>query len=218
MTEGLIREHAVTSVREQRIVIKSDAMQTHYVGAPDSEISLRIYDKSAEILHSQKHWFLPLWGLEECSDIWRFEFQIRRPMLKACQIHSLDDLLAKRGELWQYLTECRFSLRLHDNDNVTRRSVHPLWLALQQCAERFGPTAEPLQRIQSRPSIDSEPIVQQVAARVPGFAARERLTELDDTLQKLVERVRVEFRNRNFQEECHLKAIQLGISLTEEQR
>ncbi len=212
LTDGFIRDHAVSRAGEQRIVVKHSAMQTHYIGAPNSEISLRVYNKSIEILRSNKLWFLPLWGLVENANVWRFEFQVRRPMLDACQINSLEDLLTKRGELWRYLTESWFSLRLHDDENATRRTVHPLWGTLQGCAERLGPRGEPLRRVRCLPSTDSQCVMKQAASRLVGFAARERLSEFDDALMKLCEALRCEFQDRNFVEECQLKAIQLGIN------
>lgn len=217
VTDGFVREHAVSHVRKQRIITDNGELETLYVGVTDSEILLRIYDKSVEVLLHDKLWFLPLWGLTENTDVWRFEFQIHRPMLKACQINSLDDLLTKRADLWVHLTHDWFSLRLPDNENVTRRTVQPLWRTLQECAERFGPSPEPLQRLRCRPSTDSQRVVKQAASRLVGFAARERLTEFDTALAKLNDALRAEFRDRNFGEECQRKAIQLGINLREEE-
>ena len=100
---------------------------------------MRIYDKSKEILKSGKLWFCDLWKWETAPlDIWRVEFQIRRNGLKSFGINTLDDLPAKLGGIWSNLTERWFSLRLHDNDNRTRCSVHPWWQAVQSVAADLG--------------------------------------------------------------------------------
>lgn len=217
VTDGFVRELAVSRVRNKRIFLDSDQMQTLYVGAANSDISLRIYNKSEELIHSQKLWFLPLWGLTENADVWRFEFQIRRPMLKACQINSVDDLMARRGELWKYLTDDWFSLRRLDNENVSRRTMHPLWQIVQECSDRFGPAVESIRRTRSRPSTDSHRVVKQAAASLVGFAAREGESELEAALQTLTEALRTEFQSRNFTEDCQRKAIQLGLNPTGDQ-
>lgn len=120
ISDRFIREHLVSYANEGRILTKNDAMQTQYIGGTSSDISLRIYNKSTEIRCNDKLWFLTLWDVPETAEVWRFEFQIRRPALKAFQNNSLDDLLQKRAGLWQYLTTDRLSLRLNDNENSTR--------------------------------------------------------------------------------------------------
>ena len=52
----------------------------------------------------KKRWFFDVWGLPECDDVWRVEFELRRPLLKQFGIHTLDDLSVKLPGLWAYLT------------------------------------------------------------------------------------------------------------------
>ena len=144
--DPFIRQHAVTRSEDRRIFLHGEDLRTFYVGAPGADIMLRIYDKSAEIDHNKKLWFLPLWGLEVNQNVWRTEFQLRRPLLKSCGINTLDDLLERRCDLWTYLTGDWFSLRLSDNENTTRRTVHPLWQLVQSTAARFCVSREPVKR------------------------------------------------------------------------
>lgn len=216
LTDGFVRRHAVSHARQHRLFLDHDQLQTMYVGATDSEILLRIYDKSVEIVANDKLWFLSLWGLEENTDVWRFEFQIRRPFLKQCRIDSLDDLLARRADLWQYLTDNWFTLRLCDHENSSRRTVHPLWQMLQQCAERFGPSTEPLKRLPPQPSLDPSRSVRQAAGALIGLAARTNTTTFEAALQELNDGLRREFESRNFDDDLQRKAIELGIRLDEE--
>ena len=211
LTDDFVRRQAVSHASQQRIFTEQDRLQTMYVGGKDSGILLRIYDKSVEVAHREKLWFLPLWGLTENADVWRCEFQVRRPILKAFGIHSLDDLRTRRADLWQYLTDHWFSLRLCDDENTTRRTVHPLWQIVQQCADRFGPLTEPLRRHRSPPSLDASRSVRQAAGSLVGFAARKGLTTFDAALHELSEELRQQFQSRNFGNDQQRKTIQLGI-------
>ena len=87
---------------------------------------MRLYDKSLEIAIHDKMWFLPLWGLDTNQDVWRVEFQLRRPCLHNLKINSVDGWLAKRSTLWHYLTSSWFRLVLDDDAHVSRRTVHPI--------------------------------------------------------------------------------------------
>ena len=211
LTDDFVRQHAVSHTKQYRIFADHDRLQTLYVGGTNSDIRLRLYDKSVEIAHSEKLWFLPLWGLAENADVWRFEFQVRRSVLKACGINSLGDLRTRSADLWRYLTDNWFSLRLRDDENATRRTVHPLWQTLQECANRFGPLTEPLKRLRPQPSLDASRSVHQAASSLVGFAARKGLTTLEAALPEFVEELRREFQSRNFEDDRQRKAIQLGL-------
>ncbi len=211
LTDDFVRRLAVSHVAKRRVFTNLDRLETLYVGATNSDILRRIYDKSAEVVHSEKFWFLPLWGLKENADVWRFEFQIRRAVLNASGIHTLDDLLTRRADLWHYLTDVWFTLRLADNENATRRTVHPLWQIVQQCTERFGSTTGPIRRQRPQPSRDPRRSVRQVSGALVGYAVRKELPTLEAALQALSDDLRQEFRSRHFEEEWQRKAIQLGV-------
>jgi hypothetical protein len=213
LSDVMIRDHFVSHAQEIRPIIKKGKLETMYVGAKGADIQLRIYNKSLEILHSEKPWFNALWAFDRSvSNVWRFEYQIRRPFLRAFKINSLDDLLSRRTDLWIYLTHEWFSLRLCDNENVTRRSIHPLWKIVQASFQKWGPSREGLQRVRQVPSLDSDRVVKQLASRLVGFAARESITDFDEALAKAIDVLRTEFRDRDFTEELLRKRIQLGIS------
>ena len=120
------------------------------------------------------------------------------------------------ADLWRYLTDNWFSLRLRDDENATRRTVHPLWQTLQQCADRFGPLTEPLKRLRPQPSLDASRSVHQAASSLVGFAARKGLTTFEAAMHELGEELRREFQSRNFEDDRQRKAIQLGIRAKEE--
>jgi hypothetical protein len=110
--------------REHRTV------QTFTLGK--GNIVLRVYDKVAEIRQkSAKVWFYELWGQEE--DVWRIEWQVRKPILRAAGIKAFTDLLQSQGTLLKFLAEQHDTLRRPNADsNRSRWPLHPLWEDLQQ--------------------------------------------------------------------------------------
>lgn len=215
LTDGFLRRHAVSHARKHCLYLDHDRLQTMYVGGDDADTKLRIYDKSVEIAKNDKAWFMALWGRELNVDVWRFEFQLRRAALKQWGIHSLDDLLLRRADLWQHLTESWFSLRRQDASNTTRRTVHPFWQLLQQATERFGPTTEPLKRLPPQASLDPSRSVRQAAGAFVGFAARTEETSFEIALAEFTNELRRQFASRSFEDELRHKAIELGIRLDE---
>ncbi|MEK6257897.1 MAG: hypothetical protein AABP62_04690 [Planctomycetota bacterium] len=216
LTDDFIRSHAVSHAQLHRLFVNLDRLETMYVGGTGSDLLLRIYDKSTQIVKSEKLWFLPLWGLEKSADVWRFEFQVRRPVLKALGINSLSDLLARRADLWEYLTGNWFTLRVLDNPNASRRTIHPLWQMLQKCVQLFGPTTAPLHRRSPQSSLDPRRSIRQAAGALIGLAARTNAATLDDALQELTDGIRQEFESRSFEDDRRRKAIELGRQMNQE--
>ncbi len=105
-------------------------IQTFTLGKGD--VVLRVYDKVAEIRQqSAKVWFYELWGQDE--QVWRIEWQVRKPMLKRFWIGTFADLQEYQGMLLRYLAEFHDTLRSRTEDsNRSRWPLHPLWTDLQQ--------------------------------------------------------------------------------------
>ena len=97
-----------------------------------SDIVLRIYDKIAEIKQqSSKVWFYILWN--EDKNVWRIEWQVRKPVLKSFGIYTFDELQQRQGDLLRYLSEEHDTLRKPNGDaNPSRWPLHPLWKDLQK--------------------------------------------------------------------------------------
>jgi hypothetical protein len=104
-------------------------VQTFTLGK--SDIVLRVYDKVAEIHEvSGKTWFFDLWQRE--TDVWRIEWQVRKPILKRFGIRTFDELRAQQGDVLRYLAQEHDTLRRPSADrNRSRWPLHPLWRALQ---------------------------------------------------------------------------------------
>jgi hypothetical protein len=109
---------------------QNGTVQTFTFGKGD--VVLRVYDKIAEIRQqSAKVWFHELWGQDE--NVWRIEWQARKPILKGFQIRTFGDLQERQGALLSFLAEHHDTLRIRTEDsNRSRWPLHPLWKDLQQ--------------------------------------------------------------------------------------
>lgn len=94
-------------------------------------IVLRVYDKVAEVeQQSDKVWFFLLWGQDQ--DVWRIEWQVRKEVLRAFGILTVEDLRKCQGDVLRYLCEEHTTLRVRNGDgNRSRWPLHPLWEDLQ---------------------------------------------------------------------------------------
>ena len=195
-----LQAHLVPRHRDESHFQKGEVLESFYVGAKGAHIQWRLYDKGAEILQGgTKLWFLDVWKLADGRHVWRCEFRI----------DSLDDLERSLASLWQYLTEDWVSLRIPDNPNATRRTVHPLSITLQECAARFG-TPIPLVRQAAHTEADASWYVSHVAGCLVSYAARKGHLSLEETLQALTPELRQYFANGAFAEKLHIKRIQKG--------
>ncbi len=95
-----------------------------------------IYRKTKELASSGKEWMRPIWrasgAYTEAVTVDRLEFQLGSEFLRERGFDTLDDVLARMGELWSYCLDW-FSLRV-PNDVDTNRSrwdVHPVWRAFR---------------------------------------------------------------------------------------
>ncbi len=211
LTDAFLREHSVKRSRGQNLYLDNDQLESFYVGKMGSELLLRIYSKSIELAVSGKSWFLDLWGITNNVDVWRFEFQIRRETLKGFGVNTLDDLINRRAGIWRYLTEEWYSLRLLDNENPTRRTVHPLWTMIQEGVTEFGDVSEVIRRVHPSRSQDSEMSVKRGAGSLIGFAAREGYTTIEEALPRFQQALIAALQGRNFEQECQHQRIELGI-------
>ena len=133
-----LESHRVSRSHKTETYLDSTTLETYYCGSPGAPLRIRIYDKSKEIVKTNKQWFGALWNTDDLNNIWRVEFQIRRSVLHQYRIRDLAGLWETIGSVWSYLTSEWFSLRLPDNDKAERRTVHPWWQAVHECGLLFG--------------------------------------------------------------------------------
>ncbi len=201
--------HKATRTDKGNLYLDRDMLETFYVGDAKSPIQLRIYNKGLEVRkRGTKGWFLDLWAVDSTEDIWRVEFQIRRPALKGLGINSLDDLKERQKGLWKRLTSKWFSLRLPDNEKVERRTVHPLWCAVQECFPHAAAEIQPVSA--GTKEISPEWHLSHIDGCLSSFAALLGITSRDEAINEL--KARLERRNNAeaFEKACVKKAIQKG--------
>lgn len=138
LTLPFLERHRIAKSRKTETHMEGTTLETYYSGTPGAPLRLRIYDKSKEILKSNKQWFGAIWNTDDLTNIWRVEFQIRRSVLHQYRIRDLAGLWDTIGSVWCYLTSEWFSLRLQDNIKAERRTVLPWWQAVQECGPLFG--------------------------------------------------------------------------------
>lgn len=109
---------------------KNGKIQTFRFGT--DTVVLRIYNKCDEINEtSHKTWFYELWGAEE--NVWRIEWQVRKPILRMLGIRSFASLKERQGDLLRMLVAQHTALRIKTNDsNRSRWPLHPLWQDLTE--------------------------------------------------------------------------------------
>lgn len=187
-----------------------DRLETFYYGAKSSPIQLRIYDKALEVQKKgTKFWFLDVWQLAECKGVWRVEFQLRRSLLKSFSINTVPELISGLNGLWTHLTHDWFSLRLLDDTNTTRRTVHPWWQDVQSCADRFG-TFRPLIRNTERQTASVDWYVAHIAGCFVGLAARLQVNDCNTAIQALAAELRRYFAVHSFRGKYTVQSIKLG--------
>jgi hypothetical protein len=123
-------DHFVSRSSKDSVYREDGKIQTFCFGRGD--IVLRVYDKVAEIQQqSDKVWFFLLWGQD--TNVWRIEWQVRKPILRQFGIVTFEDLKNSLGDLLRYLSEEHTTLRIPDGDpNRSRWKLHPLWVDLQE--------------------------------------------------------------------------------------
>lgn len=211
LAHEFLLEHKVTHNDKGKLFLDKNELQTYYAGDAKSPIQLRIYNKGLEVKQAgTKLWFLDLWQRETADDIWRIEFQIRRPALKEFGIDSLNDLDEKKSGLWLHLTTKWFSLRLPDNDKAERRSVHPFWSAVQESFNQEAPISPIKRKHCTAASASPEWHLSHIDGCLSSFAALLGITTREAALTELQNRLSRRNKASDFATNCRKKAIQHG--------
>lgn len=213
LSHEFILSHKVTRNDKGKLYLDKNELQTYYAADGKSPIQLRIYNKGLEVKQGGvKLWFLDLWKRESTDDIWRIEFQVRRPALKQFGINTLDDLKEKQAGLWGYLTTKWFSLRLPDNDKAERKTIHPFWSAVQGCFKNHVPGTDSQVHRDYGTSGAASPEwhLSHIDGCLSSFAAFLGITNRVDALQELQSRLTKRNNAADFETACIKKAIQRG--------
>lgn len=208
LSTDFLSSHRVSHSRATRHYENGDSLESFYVGSPKSQILARIYDKGVEIEKSKKPWFKQLWHRDSGENVWRVEFQMRRPALKAFRIDDVDTLRERLAGIWQTLTTRWLSLRL-SGSQTARRALHPWWQDVQACAKHFG---EPIavDRLALEPSDSAEWHEKHISGCLSSYAAIKDLGSLPEAVDVIAQRLLDQVDPNEFRDRISLKAIKLG--------
>lgn len=212
----LLRGHGVPGDIKTNDFMDGDTLETFYRGSPKATIRARVYDKAKEVLQSGKTWFKDIWKVEVLEDVWRVEFQLRRPALKAYGVESVEDLRGLLGGIWADLAANWFSIRLKDDGNTSRRSVHPWWKAVQACAEKFGVVVEAKRKLSRCENAKPAWYVSRGASLLVGFAVAAGMIDLDEAAGEFAREIRGRWDTFEFERAFMEKQVQLGEGMPEE--
>jgi hypothetical protein len=210
LTLPFLESHRIAKSRKTETHMEGNTLETYYSGTPGAPLRLRIYDKSKEIIKSNKQWFGAIWNTDDLTNIWRVEFQIRRSILHQYRISDLAGLWDTIGSVWCYLTSEWFSLRLQDNDKAERRTVLPWWQAVQECGSLFGDDNGARRTFDSDDVQSIKEILPHVFGRMITIAA---LSGVKDRIKSIHHMAKLLFDTTNdakFNEKYQEKLIKMG--------
>ena len=207
---SFIESHRVTRSRKHEAKKNGSQLETYYSGEPHSPIGLILYDKSKEIAHSNKYWLYQIWGVEPLVCVWRVEFRLKREVLRQFRIYSIDDLLESLASIWTYLTTEWFSLRLQDNKKAERRTMHPWWQKVCDCADSFGNPCLIRRNYVSDETLPIQKIIPHVIGRMINIAAQSGIKDRKESIKRLSELLDQHCSETTFAAKLQEKCIKLG--------
>jgi len=211
LTLPFLESHRVSRAKETTFHLRHDVLETYYVGSPSAPVRLRIYDKDKEI-HAKgtKFWFAEIWNIDDVAEVWRVEFQMRRPFLRQFGINSLENLWQKIGGVWAYLTDEWISLRLPDNDRTARRTVLPWWEHVQKAGNTYDSAGGVRRYGQNDMLAPVEWYVSHVAGCLASVAARLNIDDCTEAVKVLSDNLEGHWRHKDFKSEVQKRSIRLG--------
>ena len=129
-----------SSFVEERV--SPDDILIHFSGRRASSVTIGkqpgrqiiVYDKRREIVARHKLYWLDLWGLndQEQVSVVRTELRAGKRHLREWQIRTFADVIAQIGDVFgRAVSAVRYVTSDAPAGNVSRRRLHPLWLAVQ---------------------------------------------------------------------------------------
>lgn len=205
-----LEDHRVSRSRSVRSYLKCGALETYYCGSAGSPVQLRLYHKGIEITKSDKLWFRNIWGTDQTEHVWRVEFQLRRAILHQFQISELCDLWRNISSIWEYLTGEWFSLRFPDNDKTERRTIHPWWQQVQNCAPKFGGSVNVKRVYRSSTMEPIQTTLAHITGRMISLAVRSDIKDRKEAIFQLSKRLYHGTDDDKFLIEYRKRAVKMG--------
>jgi hypothetical protein len=185
--ESISRHSWVTRAKRISQYVENDRFTGWSIGLK-GQIACRLYDKTAEILVSDKPYFRELWrdcGWDGETPVWRLEFEVKREALRQFGAYKLGDPDALCAGLWPYLTGSwlRLACPSKSDDTRSRWPTHPLWERLQDIDfSRLNIPA--LQRVaRSNPPSDDW-MFRNTGIGILGFMAVEAIDDFEEGISR----------------------------------
>lgn len=185
--ESIDRHDWVTRAKRSSQHTENDQFTGWTIGLK-GRIACRLYDKTAEILASNKPYFLDVWmdcGWDGETPVWRLEFEIKREALKQFDATKLDDAGALCAGLWPYLTGSWLRLAIRSESDTTRSRwpTHPLWARLQ-AVDFFGMNVPALQRVSLQGTPSTDWMFRSGASGILTFMALKKIDDFQEGLAR----------------------------------
>jgi hypothetical protein len=219
ITLDFLERHRVSRANETTFHLRHNILETYYVGSPSAPVRLRVYDKGKEIQSKgKKFWFTDIWKVDDITDVWRVEFQMRRQFLRQFQINTLEDLWQKIGGVWSYLTTEWISFRHPDNDRTARRTVLPWWEHIQQAGNLFNTSGSVQRYSQDDMLAPVEWYVSHVAGCLASVAARMNIEDCREAVKVLGDNLEGHWKEKDFRSEVKKRSLRLGRVANKDER
>lgn len=180
------------------LYLESDQLLGNVFGQ-SGDVSARLYDKTKEIVKSEKFFFKELWqqnGWDGESPVWRLEFQLRREVLKSCQVLDPDFIIELFNSLWVYHTKHWLSLcEINPKDsNRSRWALAAEWQTLSEA--KFTPhPVEDIRRLNFESVPSDETIFVGATGYLTSFMVKYEYDSLTEALAAFPEHARSYFKS-----------------------
>ena len=184
--ESIDRRHLVTRAKRVWQHVEDNDFTGWSIGVKGS-IAARLYDKTAEILVSDKLYMREFWrecGWDSETTVWRLEFEVKREAFRQFGAESLPILELSAG-LWSHLTRSWLRLAIPSETDGTRSrwDTHPMWSLLTDVD--FGVLDVPsFQRVRKSTSPSRDWMFRAGSAGVLTFMAMEGIDDLSEGCAK----------------------------------
>ncbi len=209
----LLLDSTVSRATKREMHIGTDGLETFYIGSKSAPLRARLYDKGKEMLqgNGKSVFLLGLWDLDSPQDVWRVEFQMRRIFLREMKILHFHELMNSLGELWDYATRTWTTLRLSDNPNPSRRTLHPWWEGLQDCKSMFGGIVKVRRSLKAEMKFSAGKSKQQILGHLVSFGAYRNVTDFHEAVDLFLLEVEGDLTRQEFGAKVLKRRIQNGF-------
>jgi len=125
---------------KDNIIRNNRSFETVSFGARGRKVFARIYNKTAEIMKSNKLWFIDIWNQFNLnpSRVWNIEFEVKRDFFKDHEIETVEQAFECLGTIWRYCTEEWLVKKDLIYSEISRCPINNDWIELQNSFNEYG--------------------------------------------------------------------------------